>query len=167
MSMAHMLGIPHERRFDLDTAIYCWWDGWWPDCAWQAAPHVADILKRGGTVIQLVRNPLHVVTSLLDNQHWLIQPGRETPYERYGRQYFEDKGWESKADLELAFWVQWNSMIESAGVIPRVRIEDVGNAAHLNHRQNTEDPVQWCDFEDESLVRDAKQMAERYGYYRP
>jgi len=167
MSMAHMLGIPHERRFDLDVAIYDWWNGWWPDCAWQAAPHVEELLSRGASIVHLVRHPLDVVSSLLYNQHWLIEPGRETPYEQFAKQFIMEMPLPPEAtdaDKELAFWLYWNQLVEKAPNIPRIRIESIGNPLRLNHRQNIGERLTWADFTPGEHLLNAQDKAAEYGY---
>lgn len=121
-----------------------------------AAPYCSELIRNNFKIIHLVREPVYVIASLEGIGFWTKE--KHTFYRGYVEHYLpEIKNSDQKS---LYYWVYWNKLIPPN--TPRIKIEDIANAPHLNKRDRIQ--LDWQDLDNTPLREEAERLAIEYGY---
>ncbi len=157
-----MLGILHEEQFSVPKAARNAERTQMmlrSECAWPAAPFANLLLSQGARVVHLVRNPATTIASLAERQLF----NRESHVtEAFIRQYVAVPHVGTHLEHCAHLWYLWNMMLEQYD-LPRIRIEDIGNAPRKHVGPKVE-PIKRGDLEDKKLWNQIVDLGRRYGY---
>ena len=88
------------------------------EASWLAVPYVSE--KTHKHIIHLVRNPWHVIRSLV-----AVRPfTQDTDYNRFARSHLPDMP-EDDLGAAIHFYIEWNLLCEAVPGAARIRVEDI------------------------------------------